>query len=220
MYVQECSIDQKMNPSRLDSSFFVHMHETDRFAADFAGSADICKHVLVYHRGIGSATKGGFFMVEKFDLILEWVGRFLVTILLSPIALARRLGLFGGPAKKQPSAATESTGDSTHADADVTSETDCQPSTSEDPDNAPDADDDGWVEELDQSRVSLEKVLWKNPVRLFTPITLTEPTFKEVMLVFRTEEEYEKAYTEHRHPQVGCTSRTSMIHISTCCLVL
>eukprot|EP00038_Savillea_parva_P025375 m.47356 g.47356 ORF g.47356 m.47356 type:complete len:576 (+) comp6879_c0_seq1:64-1791(+) len=185
----ECTIDQKMDPSALDSSFFEHLRTGDRSKLDFAHAADLCKHVLVYHRGIGSASVSGYFIIEKIDLLLEWAGQLLVSVVCWPWTLLHRVAL-----SQNVSVSVTSPPQSPTDDQDGT--------PSKDTNTAPHSGRAAWIQDLKKSRVSLSQVLWTNPVRFFTSVTLSEPTFKEVLLVYRTEEEYTKALGEHRRPQV------------------
>jgi hypothetical protein len=71
--VQECSIDLTLETWLLDTSLSDHLLAVPEFSPDLEGSSELCRSMLVYHRGVGVATRTDFFLTEKFDIALEWL---------------------------------------------------------------------------------------------------------------------------------------------------
>jgi len=40
---------------------------------DFRRAAEVTRKVLIYHRGMGQASTKGMFVLEKLDIIVEWI---------------------------------------------------------------------------------------------------------------------------------------------------
>ena len=57
----------------LDDTLSEHLITSPEFALDFKGASELCRSMLVYHRGVGVATRKDFFATEKFDIVLEWL---------------------------------------------------------------------------------------------------------------------------------------------------
>mmetsp|Transcript_11365 Transcript_11365/g.34215 ORF Transcript_11365/g.34215 Transcript_11365/m.34215 type:complete len:624 (-) Transcript_11365:189-2060(-) len=220
----ECAIDQKMQTSLLENSFVTHLRTSSQHSSDFIGSADLCNHCLVYHRGMGTAARSGFFAMEKIDILLKWIMTPLVALFLRPVRFLWRLlwtSLLDeddSPSEKSstPLPSGGDDGPTSPAPVDSNLDTTTADGMPSPPPTPADADERlpeaigadraelnrKFVRQLRAERVSLEDTLWAKPQTFFQTIELHEPTFKEVMLVYRTEEECENAFRMQRHPQL------------------
>ena len=127
----------------------------------FQKAASVTRDVLVYHRGVGQASVEGYFIVEKVDLIFEM----LLTTLMSVLSLFAFWNF-----RKHANKISELIDDS------------------DDEEDEQEEDEDLFDEDIKTKHVKrqgLSDVIKRNWMALFRRNEIFEPTFKEIVLIYR-----------------------------------
>lgn len=157
-------------PSRLDSLFIQRFHKRHESDPGFREAAGLTKHVLVYHRGIGQDSTNGFFLMQKIDHIISKLFA-LIWAVVSMVFRMLKVWELGSLYKTAMDTLGEAEDDADDDGAQY------------------DGDGDGPERTKSARRQTLEQTLNRSWTAYFQMVTLYEPTFKEVLLVYRTKKD-------------------------------
>eukprot|EP00039_Didymoeca_costata_P030048 m.27687 g.27687 ORF g.27687 m.27687 type:complete len:597 (-) comp7921_c0_seq2:155-1945(-) len=170
------NLDMALQEDLLDNSFIARLHKRHAKEQIFKDAAQVTKHVLVYHRGIGQTSCEGLFIVEKIDIIIGWVFDFAVSIVVYLLGMLQ----FWQYAKQIGNIMDGFDG--------------------EEEDDEDDDDDllyQSPVKEMTVKRLSLENALRENWMNILFSVELFEPTFREIILVYRLDKD---VHADHEMP--------------------
>eukprot|EP00038_Savillea_parva_P014210 m.10307 g.10307 ORF g.10307 m.10307 type:complete len:572 (-) comp2734_c0_seq1:1552-3267(-) len=192
----EVGVDMAMDTSKLDTAFIERLHTHMAHDDQFKAAADVTKKVLVYHRGQGQATISGMFMMEKIDILLVEVWNLSTWCLITLVvkALTFMFDLRGHLRRVRWLVNTMVQSLLAHSDERGTG------AATKESSYAPDNDDS--VKRRIVYRSTLQRALRNNWLTLFAPVTLIEPTYREMVIVYRTKEVSQEAKTNGNIPHV------------------
>eukprot|EP00035_Acanthoeca_spectabilis_P008132 m.149044 g.149044 ORF g.149044 m.149044 type:complete len:571 (-) comp14223_c0_seq1:345-2057(-) len=192
----EVAIDMEINAKKLDSEFIERLHDRMQHEDEFAEAASVTRQVLVYHRGQGQTTTTGMFIMEKVDLLLLdlwdlviWLIFFFLRMLRESINLRghfRRMVWLAGVVSH--ALVTHGVGKEQEEEEEETL-----------PEDEPTID---TPKSRKVYRNTLRRAVHNNWFTLLTPVTLIEPTYREMVIVYRMKEEAKAAAKAGRVPHV------------------
>mmetsp|Transcript_2107 Transcript_2107/g.6534 ORF Transcript_2107/g.6534 Transcript_2107/m.6534 type:complete len:566 (+) Transcript_2107:119-1816(+) len=193
----EVAVELEMESGKLDSTFIERLFDRMDHYDEFKNAAAVNRQVLVYHRGQGQATISGMFILEKIDIIISKLFALLFSMFFIVLDLIRGFIDIPGHIRRivrlvryvSTTMLTKSAG-SDMAEA----STDDKPKSTE-------------LKNMARTmrtvlRNTLRHTLRNNWLALLTSVTLLEPTFREMIIVYRTVDEMKHAETEGRVPHV------------------
>eukprot|EP00037_Helgoeca_nana_P030943 m.389357 g.389357 ORF g.389357 m.389357 type:complete len:571 (+) comp28293_c1_seq5:2834-4546(+) len=191
----EVTIDLELNPKKLDYGFIERLHARMDQDPQFEAAAEVTQKVLVYHRGQGQETISGMFLMEKIDIVLTelfalaiWLVWFAIGVCRMSIDLKSHFRWAVWLAHAAAASVVKVDNGATIDDDEILLQ-----------------DPEPTVDEPKTRKVyrnTLRGLLKRNWLMLFTPVTLLEPTFREMVVVYRTKEEAKTAAKEGRVPRV------------------
>eukprot|EP00054_Salpingoeca_dolichothecata_P019747 m.123134 g.123134 ORF g.123134 m.123134 type:complete len:539 (-) comp23374_c1_seq3:195-1811(-) len=146
---------------------------------EFKNVAEVNQHVLVYHRGIGRDTTSGMFFLQKIDLLVGYVLH-LIFAIFSFILLILQPWKYPKHFRKLDASDRESDVEDIYSRKDEKKRT---------------------VE-----RRSLKSIWQQSKLVFFSPIELVEPTFREMVVVYRTVKDKKAAEKRGQVPPITIKS--------------